>query len=308
MQEYDVIILGGGTAGMTAAMFAARAGMRTIVVEQMGAGGQVVNAEHIENFPGLTEGVAGIELGPLLHEQAEAAGAEVLLDMVEAVEPGADGHIVRCADAALTAPAVIVAMGSSPRMLGVKGEAELAGRGISHCASCDGPLFRGKDVAVAGGGDSAVDEAIVAAQHAAKVTLFHRGPALLAQAYLVERAEGTANIEIVGDSEVAEILGSGVVEGVRIKSGTGQTSDLAVSALFVYVGTQPNTGLFEGVLDLDESGHIKTDLMMRSSVPGIFAAGDIRAESVAELAASAGDGATAAVAAVRYIKGRHLKG
>jgi thioredoxin reductase (NADPH) len=127
---------------------------------------------------------------------------------------------------------------------------------------------------------------------------------LKAQAYLVERADAAANIEIVPDSEVAEILGSGVVEGVRVKTGAGQTSDVAVSALFVYVGTQPNTALFEGVLALDDTGHIKTDLMMRSSVPGIFAAGDIRSESVAELAASAGDGATAAVAAVRYIKGR----
>lgn len=301
MQEYDVIVLGGGTAGMTAAMFAARAGLRTVVVEQMGAGGQVVNAEKIENFPGLPEGIAGIELGPVLHEQAEAAGAEVMLDVVEAVELDGERRIVRCAGEELAAPALIVAMGSSPRKLGVPGEEELAGRGISHCASCDGPLFRGKPVAVAGGGDSAVDEALVAAQHASRVTLFHRGPELRAQHYLVERARKAANIAIVPDSEVTAILGEGTVAGVRVRTG-GVAADVEVAALFVYVGTRPNTDLLQGVVDLDGSGHIKTDILMRTSVPGIFAAGDIRADSVAELAAAAGDGATAAVAAARYLK------
>jgi thioredoxin reductase (NADPH) len=196
---------------------------------------------------------------------------------------------------------VIIAAGSVPRSLGIPGEERLQGRGVSHCASCDGPFFKGQEVGVVGGGDAALDEALVLAEHAARVTIFHRGPTLRAQHALVERASG--KISIAFNTVVEEILGDETVTGVRLRDITsGATRSQALKALFVQVGAEPNTAFLRGVLALDPIGHVETDAMMRTSVPGIFAAGDIRKSSVAQLAAVAGDGATAALAAFRYLR------
>jgi len=300
MQEFDLVIVGAGVAGLTAAMVAARHGLKVVVIDQIGVGGRISTAERIENFPGLPQGVAGHELGPLLHEQAESASAAFILDTVTAIEPGKQ-HIVRGAAETFRAGAVIIAAGSVPRLLGIAGEERLLGHGVSHCASCDGPFFKEQEVGVVGGGDAALDEAVVLAEHAAQVTIFHRGPALRAQHTLVERASG--RVSTVLNTIVEEILGDDAVTGVRLRDITsGATRTQALKALFVQVGAEPNTAFLRGVLALDPMGHIETDTMMRTSVAGIFAAGDIRKSSVAQLAAVAGDGATAAVAAFRYLR------
>jgi thioredoxin reductase (NADPH) len=302
MQDVDLVIVGAGVAGLTAAMVAARHGLKVIVVDQTGVGGRISTAERIENFPGFPQGIAGHELGPLLHEQAEAVGASFMLDTITAIEPG-EQHIVRGAAETFRAGAVIIAAGSSPRSLGIAGEERLRGRGVSHCASCDGPFFKGQEVGVVGGGDAALDEALVLAEHAARVTIFHRGATLRAQHALIERAGG--KISTMLNTIVEEIVGEDAVAGVRLRDVTsGATRAQALKALFVQVGAEPNTACLRGVLALDPMGHIETDTMMRTSVAGIFAAGDIRKSSVAQLAAVAGDGATAAVAAFRYLAAR----
>ena len=308
MQDFDLVIVGAGVAGLTAAMVAARHGLKVAVVDQIGVGGQISNAERIENFPGFPQGTAGHELGPLLHEQAEAAGASFVLDTIVALEAG-EPHIVRGVAETLRAGAVIIAAGSSLRALGIPGEERLLGRGVSHCASCDGPLFKGQEVGVIGGGDAALDEALVLAAHASRVTIFHRGPTLRAQQALIKRVEGERRIAIMLDTVVEEIVGDDAVAGVRLRDArSGVKRDMPLSGVFVYVGLEPNTAFLRGTLALDPTGHIETDIQMRCSVAGIFAAGDIRKGSVAQLAAVAGDGATAAITACRYLGARVTTG
>jgi thioredoxin reductase (NADPH) len=302
VRDFDLIVIGAGAAGLTAAMFAGRYGLKTVVVEQLGAGGQIINAERIDNFPGFPDGLAGHELGPLLHQQAEAAGAEFVLDTVEKLEATGVDRIVHGASEHLRAGAVIIAAGSALRPLGVPGEQKFLGKGVSHCATCDGAFFAGREVGVIGGGDSALDEALVLAEHAARVKIFHRGAELDAQRVLRDRVAANDKIEIVLQSVVEEIVGESAVTGVRLRAvDTGRTRAEAVEGVFVYVGLEPNTAFLRGVLALDGAGHIGADINMRTSLAGVFAAGDIRAHSVAQLAAAAGDGATAAISAFRYL-------
>ena len=304
MRDFDLVVVGAGAAGLTAAMFAGRYGLKLAVVEQMGAGGQIVNAERIENFPGFPRGIGGHELGPLLHEQAQAAGAEFMLDTVEALEASGEHRIVRGASETLRAPAIIVAAGSALRPLGVVGEQKFLGRGVSHCAACDGVFFVGQHVCVVGGGDSALDEALVLAEHAARVTVVHRGESVDAQHALRNKAAASNKVEIVFETIVEEIVGEDAVSAVRLRDRkTGTTRLEAVKGVFVYVGLEPNTAFLRDALALDAAGHIETDINMRTSLPGVFAAGDIRKHSVAQLAAAAGDGATAAISAFRYLAG-----
>jgi thioredoxin reductase (NADPH) len=304
VRDFDLIVVGAGVAGATAAMFAGRLGLRVAVVEAMGPGGQIINATHIENMPGFPQGLAGVELGPLVHEQADAAGAEFILDTVESLTLDGPQRILTCSGETLRAPAIIVAAGSKLRDLGIPGEAALAGRGVSHCASCDGPFFRGKRVCVVGGGDAAIDEALVLAEFAAEVVVIHRGPAISAQKALADRASSNGAIAFVPATTVEEIIGDGKVTGVRLKDvASGAARDEPFDGFFVFVGLEPNTAFLGGLVTLDSAGHIITDLMMRTSLDGVFAAGDIRAQSVRLLAASAGDGATAAVSAYRHLQG-----
>lgn len=303
MREFDLVVVGGGVAGATAAMIAARFGLRVAVVEQLGPGGQIINATQIENMPGIPHGIAGVELGPLLHEQAEAAGAEFILDTVEALTIDGRRRVIACTGDEIRAPAVIVAAGSTLRNLGVPGEAALLGHGVSHCASCDGPFFRGRRVCVIGGGDAALDEALVLAEFAAQVVIVHRGPALRAQQTLVDRTAAVASIDVRLSTVVEAIVGNGAVSAVRLRGASGdEVREEPIDGVFVFVGLEPNTAFLSGLLALDNAGHIATDVMMRTSLEGVFAAGDVRAHSVALLAAAAGDGATAAVAAHRYLQ------
>lgn len=305
MREYDLVIVGAGLAGLTAGMYGGRYGLSTAVVDQMGSGGQVINVEKIENFPGFPEGVAGFDLGPMAQEQAEAAGAEFVMDTVQSLELDGDRRIVRCAEEELHARAVIVAAGSSLRALGIPGEERLLGKGVSHCASCDAPFFAGQEACVVGGGDSALDEAAVLAEQASRVLLIHHGPEFDAQRAIVDKVAEMANIEPQLNTQVEEILGDDSVTGVRLRDVTSkETRDEPLSGVFVFVGLEPNTAFLNDAVDLDEAGHIRTDILMRTSVPGVFAAGDIRQHSVAQLASAVGDGATAAIAAYRYLSGR----
>lgn len=302
MQDIDIVIVGAGVAGLTAAMVAAHHGVKVTVVDRTGVGGQISTAERIENFPGFPQGIAGHELGPLLHEQAEVAGAEFMLDTIEQIVPEDGRFLLRGTDT-LKARAVIVAAGSTLRALGIPGEELFLGKGVSHCASCDGPFFKGEEVVVVGGGDSALDEALVLAAHAARVTVVHRGASLSAQQSIVARASADPKVAILLDTVVEEIVGGDAVSGVRLrdrKSGAARLQP--VKGVFVHVGLEPNTKFLQGLVALDGGGHIETDAMMQTSRVGLFAAGDIRKGSVALVAAVAGDGATAAVVAVRYLK------
>jgi len=303
--DYDLAIVGGGLAGLTAALYGARFGLRTLVLEHMVAGGQVLNVEKIENFPGFPQpqGVAGFDLGPLVQEQAEAAGAEFMMDTAIGLEIQGDSRVVRCEGATVSARSVIIAAGSALRSLGIPGEAEYLGKGVSHCASCDAPFYIGKDVCVVGGGDSALDEAAVLAAQVGRVTIVHRGSAFRAQQVAVARIEALPNVETLLSTEVLSINGGQTVSTLEVRRGdSSETRD--TSGVFIFVGLEPNTTFVHGVVDLDPSGHVKVDPYLQTSVPGVFAAGDIRQHSARQLVAAAGDGASAAVFAARYLKAK----
>jgi len=300
--DYDIAVIGAGVAGLNAAITAARHGARTIVVDMLGAGGQVINVDRIDNFPGPAEGMSGFELGPMLQMQADEAGVEFALDTIETVSKTETGFRIAGADLNLTAGAVIIAAGSAKRTLGIPGEAEFEGRGVSHCASCDGPLMRGKEACIVGGGDSALDEALALVPHASRITVIQRGPRLTASAALQAKAREAANIEVKLNTVVEAIQGEDGVTALAVRDlSTGTTGDIPCHGVFIYVGLEPNTAFFQETVTLADDGRIAVDLDMRTSAPGIYAAGDIRARSVAHLAASAGDGVTAAISAVRYL-------
>jgi thioredoxin reductase (NADPH) len=303
-QNYDVIIIGGGMAGLTAGIYSARHGLSTAIVEEMMAGAQIINLERIENFPGFPQGIAGYELGPSTQEQAMDAGVEILMDTVTDVNADGDYlQVVGDGGSTYRAKAVIMAAGSSLRTLGIPGEEEFNGRGVSHCATCDGPMYMGQTVAVVGGGDSAADEALTLTDYADRVILFHRGDALDSQSVLQERIAASGKIEVRYNTEIVEVLGEDAVTGIRVRSAEGETVE-PVHGLFVYVGLNPNSAPIANLVPLDNSGHVPVGLTMDTPRPGLFAAGDIRQQSASQLVASAGDGATAAIAAFRYINSK----
>ena len=304
-QEFDVLIIGGGMAGLTAGIYASRYGLNTAIVEQMMAGAQIINLEKIENFPGFPQGIAGYELGPATQEQAMNAGVAVLMDT--ATDISVDGDYLRVTGdmgGSYRGKAVIMAAGSSLRSLGIPGEEEFEGRGVSHCATCDGPLYMGQTVAVVGGGDSAADEALTLTEYTDRVILLARGDGLDAQQILQDRIASNPKIEVRYQTEVVEIVGEDTVTGVRVRDADGETVE-PVSGLFIYIGLDPNSAAVSDLVPLDNAGHIPVGLSMDTPQPGLFAAGDIRQQSAAQLVASAGDGATAAVAAFRYINSKN---
>ena len=303
-QNYDVIIIGGGMAGLTAGIYAACHGLSTAIVEEMMAGAQIINLERIENYPGFPQGIAGYELGPATQEQAMNAGVVMLMDTATNITIDGDYlQITGDGGDSYRGKAVIMAAGSTLRTLGIPGEEEFNGRGVSHCATCDGPMYMGQTVAVVGGGDSAADEALTLTEYADRVILFHRSDELDAQSVLRERIAASAKIEVRYNAEVVEILGEDAVTGVRVRSADGEIVE-TLHGLFVYVGLDPNSAAVADLVPLDNSGHIPVGLTMETPQPGLFAAGDIRQQSASQLVASAGDGATAAIAAFRYINSK----
>ena len=304
--DYDVLVIGGGLAGMTAGMYAARHGLSVGVIERMMGGASIINVEKIENYPGFPEGIMGADLAAMTQEQAMNAGADFVMGEVSGLSQQGDYRVVETDAGEYRGKTVIIAAGSTLRLLGIPGEEEFMGRGVSQCATCDGPLYSGEVVGVAGGGDSAADEALVLSQYAERVLLFHRRGELRAQRALVDRVLADPKIEVAWNTVIDEVLGEDTVSGVRTTNlGTGEQGARELSGLFVYVGLTPNAGFAEGLLQTDGGGHIPVNVSMEAAIPGVYAVGDIRQHSSSQLVSAAGDGATAAIAAYRYISGRN---
>ena len=301
--DYDVLVIGAGLAGMTAAMYASRYGMRTGLMERMMGGAQIINIENIENFPGFPQGVSGAELGPAVQEQAMDAGAEFIMGEVESISRDGEFKLVETDSGGYRAKAVIVAAGSSLKQLGIPGEEEMFGRGVSHCATCDGPLYMGQVVGVVGGGDSAVDEALTLTEYADRVLLFHRRDQLRAHQAIQDRLLNNRKIEVVWNTVVEEVLGEDTVTAVRTRDVvTNAENVVSLTGLFVYVGLEPNSPLVSNLVEVDNAGHIPVNISMETPVAGLYAVGDIRQNSVSQLASAVGDGATAAVSAFNFIR------
>ena len=301
---YEVIIVGGGPAGLTAGIYTSRARLRSLLIEKTAVGGQIANAERVENFPGFPDGISGFELGELLHQQAEKFGLETLFAEVRGVTLQEDQKLAKTDDGDFTTRALTIAGGSSHRELGVAGEKDFTGRGVSYCATCDAAFFREQPVAVVGGGDAAITEALHLARFASAVTVVHRRDQLRASRILQEQALNEPKIHFRWDSIVESIRGKDFVEGVGLRNvKTGEQSTLDVAGVFVSIGFLPETDYLKDILPLDEAGHIITNEKMETSVPGIFAAGDIRHNSARQAITAAGDGATAAIYAEKYLTG-----
>lgn len=298
--EFDIVVAGAGIAGLTAALTAARLGRRPLVLTGDVLGGNLISIERVEGYPGFPEGVAGYELCPMVQAQAAEAGAEFESTGLQRLDGGAGKFHLVTGEGEIAARAVILAMGSQIRKLGVPGEERLAGKGVSHCASCDAPMLRGAAAAVVGGGDSAMQEALVLAQHASRVIVFHRGEALEGQQAFRERVAAEPKIEVRCGCVVEEILGDPVVSAVRVRSRTASES-VEVAAVFAYAGLAPNTGFLEGRVRLDDAGRIVTDAALNAGTPGLFAAGSVRSGWAGRAVASAGEGAAVALAAERYL-------
>jgi thioredoxin reductase (NADPH) len=300
--ECDVVIAGGGIAGVTAAVTAARLGRRTLVLTGDVPGGQLMSIEKIEGYPGFPEGIPGYDLCPMLQDQAAAAGAEFMMTDLERLDAHDGRWRVTTGEGDILARAVIVATGSSLKKLDVPGEQRLAGNGVSQCASCDAPLFRDRIVAVVGGGDSAMQEALTLAAFASKVIILHRGDALTGQACYRDLVTAHQKIDIRFDIVVTEILGEAKVTGVSTRnSRDGAVAELEVAAIFAYVGLQANAAVLQDCLSLDRAGKIPTDGYMRSELIGVCAAGTVRGRSRCRAVSAAGDGASAAVTIDRYL-------
>ncbi|MCX7790736.1 MAG: thioredoxin-disulfide reductase [Chloroflexaceae bacterium] len=298
-----VVIVGSGPAGLTAALYAARANLEPLVVRGLQPGGLIATTAEVENYPGFVEGIGGFELADNMEKQAARFGARFLDTLVTRVDAGQRPFVLTTDDGQqLTADTIIVSTGASPRKLGVPGEERLANRGVSYCATCDGFFFRGKKVVVVGGGNSALDEGLFLTRYVSELIIVHRRDALRADPILQERAFSNEKIRFVWNSVVEEILGEDRVSAVRIRNlKTGETSELAADGVFPYIGHVPNTRLFEGILKLDEGGYIVTDGRQRTNVPGIFAAGDVVDHIYRQAITAAGEGCKAAMEATWYL-------
>lgn len=303
--EYDVLILGGGAAGLSAAIYCGRAMLKTLLVERLGTGGQVLNTLDIDNYPGFPHGIAGPEMASRFDEQARKFGAEIQYDEITGVQLLGDVKVVEGLARTYTARSVIICTGGSHRKLGVPGERELAGKGVSYCAVCDANFFRGQEVVVVGGGDAAIDEGLYLAGVVGKVTVVHRRDELRASPILQRQAFENSKLSFLWSHVVERILGKDTVTAVQVKDLKTQRSyEHPAAGVFVYIGFVPNTGLFKGQVGLNGLGQIVTDINMATDVPGVFACGDVRQHSYRQVGTSVGDGITAALSAYSYLQGR----
>lgn len=300
---YDIIIIGAGPAGLTAALYAARAKRRTLVLEKAVPGGQVAITEFIENYPGFVDGIGGAELGDIMKRQAERFGAGFVFDEVTALEPHGAVKAVRALDATYRGRAILLATGAEHRKLGVPGEEELSGRGVSYCATCDGAFFEGKDIIVVGGGDSALQEGDFLTRYARQLTYIHRRDALRAEKILQERAFNNPKVRFMWDTVAEEVVGNGAVTGLKVRNvKTGQRGLVPTDAIFPFIGMVPNTDFLKGAIDLDEQGYVKViNERLQTSVEGVWAAGDLRPNVPRQAVTAAADGCIVALDADEYL-------
>lgn len=299
----DLLIVGSGPAGLAAALYAARAELSPLILTGMTLHGQASTTDTIENYPGFPEGIGGTELGQLFQTQAERFGAEITMDMVTSVDLQQNPFIVKTYSTTYAAKAIIISTGADPKKLNVPGEKKFTGRGVSYCGTCDGWFFKDKDVVVVGGGDSALEEGLFLTRFAKSITVIHRRDKLRASAILQKRAFTNEKMRFIWNSVVTEILGEGSVDGVKLENvETNEVSVLPTDGVFVFIGHKPNAELFEGQLELDDLGYILVNHMMETSVPGVFAAGEIADPHFRQVITSAGMGAAAGIQATRYLE------
>ena len=303
---YDMIIIGGGPAGYTAALYGARAGLSTLVMEKMAVGGQMALTDKIDNYPGFEDGIEGLSLGEKMKNEAERSGARTVFATVLSADLKSDPKVIETSDDIFYGRTVIIATGAEPRELGVAMEKELVGRGVSYCATCDGMFFKGKTVVVVGGGNTAAADILLLSRIAAKVIVVHRRDSLRASAIYHELLMSAENVEFFWDSQMTEILSDdGKVAVARIKNlKTGEETAVDCDGIFVAIGRKPASELAAGQLDLDERGYIIADESTKTNIPGVFAAGDVRTKVLRQIITAASDGAMAAHYAEEYLAGR----
>ncbi|MFC1906413.1 thioredoxin-disulfide reductase [Chloroflexota bacterium] len=301
-EQYDVVIIGGGPAGLTTGLYTSRDNLNSLLIEKGLIGGQIANASRIENYPGFPEGISGFELGQLMHQQAMKFGLKTVAAKATGIEFREGQKVVKTTESDIVAKVVIIAGGWERQKLGVPGEEEFTGKGVSYCAICDAAFFREQPVAVAGGDNTAINEALHLAKFASKITVIHRRDQLRASRILQEKAFSEPKIEFLLNFIIEKIEGVDFVKRIRLRQvKTREEAVLEVAGIFMSVGLKPNTGYLRGILPLDATGHIITNEKMETKIPGIFAAGDIRYGSVRQVITAAGDGATAAIYAEKFL-------
>jgi thioredoxin reductase (NADPH) len=299
--EYDIIIIGGGPAGLSSGIYASRLGAKTLILEKLNPGGQITLSSEIENYPGVCEVKSGLEFMSCWPEQAKRFGCEIKSEEVTKLSPENGKWIIETHKNKYKAKAVIFATGSNPKKAGFEGEEEFTGRGVSYCAVCDGFFYKDRVVAVIGGGDTALEEALYLSKIAKKVYLIHRRDKFRAAPHTQKKVFNTPNIEIIFNETVKKVIGKDFVEGIILSS----NKELKVDGVFVFVGMKVNNELVKNLAELNEYGEVKVNLKMQTSKKGLYAAGDVRENSVKQVVAAAGDGATAAINAIKYIEGEN---
>ena len=301
MKTYDVLVIGGGPGGYTAALYAARSGLSVAVLEKLSAGGQLATTSIIENYPGFPDGIDGFELGQQMEQQAQKYGVETIYGEVTGAELQDEPKVIHSSEGDFAGRTIILATGAYPRELGIPGEQDLRGRGVAYCATCDGMMFRGKTVVVNGGGNTAVEDALYLSKLCSKVYLVHRRDQLRASA-VYRKALDEQGVEIVWNSRVTGLKKESRLTGVELEDvNTGEKRELTCDGLFVAIGRIPDTALFTGQLELDAAGYIVADETCRTSIPGVFAVGDVRTKAVRQVVTAAADGANAAHFAEEYL-------
>ncbi len=303
--EYDVIILGGGPAGLTAAIYAARARLKTLLVEKEVIGGEAASTSKIENYPGFPEGISGVELAERMRAQAEKFGAQIIIATPEKLDLRAEPKQMKLKDQLVQAQSIIISSGTSPKQLGIPGETKLKGRGVSYCATCDGPIFTDKDIAIVGCGNSGLQEGLFILKFVKSMTMVEFLPTIQAEKILQDSMKAHDNVRWLLKHEALSINGEQWVESITVKDReTDEEKEVPVQGVFIYVGLKPNSDYLEGQVELDEWGFIPTDERMQTSVPGIFAAGDIRTTEMRQVATAIGDGAVAASSAYHFVNSK----
>lgn len=303
MQPYDVIIIGAGPAGLTSALYSARSKLSTLYLENLGVGGQVAATDEIENYPGFSHGISGFELSLQMEEQALRFGAKPLLAKVIGLELDGQYRIVKTTKGDFISKVIIIASGATPKSLNCPGELDFRTRGVSYCATCDGPFYEASNIIVVGGGNSAVEEACYLTKFANKVSLVHRRDALRATKIIQERALTNPKLEFIWNTIIHEIQGDNSVQKAVLKNlQTEELSEMLIDGIFIYVGNEPNTSFIKNFIELTEEGYIQTDDFMRTNIPGIYAVGDVRQKLLRQVVTAVSDGAIAAYHGEKYIE------